>query len=82
MQKVRDHLIRGSISWHDAEVWFYTADAVWLRREWRVVGSLVGALPLHPRQNSQLGLPLVLLPEETTLMREEGCQTLYLSIYL
>ena len=47
-----------------------------------MVGSLVGALPLHPRQNSQLGLPLVLLPEETTLMREKGCPTIYLSIYL
>ena len=46
-----------------------------------MVGSLVGALPLHPRQNSQLGLPLVLLPEETTLMREEGCPTLCLFIH-
>lgn len=36
------------------------------------MGSLVGALPTHPRQNIVPGLPLLLMPEETTLLVEEG----------
>ncbi len=55
------------------------ADAVWLREEWRIVGSLVGALGSHPRQNSQLGLPLSLSPDEATLLRDEGEQPLQLA---
>lgn len=43
-----------------------------LRDKWRVVGGLIGALPSQPRQNAQLGLPLKLLPEETTLLLELG----------
>lgn len=57
---------------HCCSTYLVVPDVVWLRREWRVVGSLLGALPLHPRQNSQLGLPLILQPEETTLLREKG----------
>lgn len=57
---------------HCCSTYLVVPDVVWLRREWRVVGSLVGALPLHPRQNSQLGLPLILQPEEATLLREKG----------
>lgn len=46
---------------------------VWhLWRNCRVVGSLVGTLPRHPHQSSTLGLPLSLLPEEVTLLVEEG----------
>ena len=38
-----------------------------------MVGGLVGAHPLQPRQSSQqLGLPLHLMPEEISLLREEG----------
>ena len=37
-----------------------------------MVGGLVGAHPLQPRQNSQLGLPLHIMPEEISLLREEG----------
>ncbi|VDI75911.1 tRNA-splicing endonuclease subunit Sen34 [Mytilus galloprovincialis] len=47
-------------------------DSVTLREEWRIVGSLVGCLPRLPRQNNQLGLPLQLLPEETTMLLEKG----------
>lgn len=47
-------------------------DSVTLREEWRIVGSLVGCLPRLPRQNNHLGLPLQLLPEETTMLLEKG----------
>ena len=43
-----------------------------LRAQHHVMGSLVGALPTHPRQNSVPGLPLLLMPEETTLLVEES----------
>ncbi len=48
-----------------------------LRRSWRIVGHLIGALPQNPRQNNQLGLPLVLLPEEVALLLHEGLFPLY-----
>lgn len=43
-----------------------------LRESHRIVGSLIGCLPTYPRQSNQLGLPLQLLPEETTLLVNEG----------
>ncbi|KAG0724115.1 tRNA-splicing endonuclease subunit Sen34 [Chionoecetes opilio] len=46
---------------------------VWhLWKECRVVGSLTGTLPRHPHQTTTQGLPLSLLPEEVTLLLEEG----------
>lgn len=48
------------------------ADVSYLRDKWRIVGGLIGALPSQPRQNAQLGLPLNLMPEETTLLMESG----------
>lgn len=51
--------------WDPQDVW-----RLW--REYRVVGSLVGTLPRHPHQSNTLGLPLKLLPEEVTLLVEEG----------
>ena len=47
-------------------------DVVHLRDKWRIIGGLIGALPSQPRQNTQLGLPLKLMPEETTLLLELG----------
>ena len=44
----------------------------YLRDKWRIVGGLIGALPSQPRQNAHLGLPLKLMPEETTLLMEIG----------
>ena len=44
----------------------------YLRDKWRIVGGLIGALPSQPRQNAQLGLPLKLMSEETTLLIEMG----------
>ena len=52
--------------------YFNLTDVVYLREKWRIIGGLIGALPSHPRQNAQLGLPLKLMPEETTLLLEMG----------
>lgn len=41
-----------------------------LRSELRIVGNPIGSLAPLPRQNSFLGLPVQLLPEETTLLLE------------
>lgn len=51
--------------WDPQDVW-----RLW--REYRVVGNLVGSLPRHAHQSNTLGLPLNLLPEEVTLLVEEG----------
>ncbi|CAI8024025.1 tRNA-splicing endonuclease subunit Sen34 [Geodia barretti] len=48
------------------------SDVYRLRVEWRVVGGLVGALPVQPRQSGQLGLPLHLSPEELSHLLEKG----------
>ena len=50
---------------------------MYLREKWRIIGGLIGALPSHPRQNAQLGLPLELMPEETTLLLEMGMYSIY-----
>lgn len=47
------------------------ADWQKLREEHRIVGALIGCLAHLPRQDSFLGLPMVLLPEEVTLLLEQ-----------
>ena len=47
-------------------------DAEKLCSHWRVVGGRIGALPRNPRQNVELGLPLLLLPEEVALLCNKG----------
>lgn len=42
-----------------------------IREEHRIVGALIGCLAHLPRQDSFLGLPMVLLPEEATLLLEK-----------
>jgi tRNA-intron lyase len=42
-------------------------DVLYLRKKWRIVGTLVGALPSHTSQNLFKGLPLLLGPEESVL---------------
>lgn len=46
-------------------------DWLQLRKEYRIVGALIGCLAHLPRQDSFLGLPMVLLPEEVTLLLEQ-----------
>lgn len=52
-------------------------DVLLLRRQHRIVGKLVGALPRAPQQNNQLGLPLQLSPEEVTVIVEKGIAELF-----
>ncbi|XP_028617624.1 tRNA-splicing endonuclease subunit Sen34-like [Grammomys surdaster] len=47
-----------------------------LRERLGVGGRTVGALPRGPRQNSRLGLPPLLVPEEARLLAEIGAVTL------
>ncbi|XP_011867038.1 PREDICTED: tRNA-splicing endonuclease subunit Sen34 [Vollenhovia emeryi] len=42
-----------------------------LRRDHRIIGELVGSFPKASRQDIFLGLPLLLLPEEVTLLLEK-----------
>ncbi|KAI9272881.1 tRNA intron endonuclease [Phascolomyces articulosus] len=46
-----------------------------LRCQHRIVGALIGTLPRLPLQNAFLGLPLQLLPEETTLLLKKELAT-------
>eukprot|EP00057_Strongylocentrotus_purpuratus_P032218 XP_786961.2 PREDICTED: tRNA-splicing endonuclease subunit Sen34 [Strongylocentrotus purpuratus] len=60
------HFIAGQLCvWHADEVEI-------LRSEHHIVGSLIGALPGAPRQNTQLGLPLQLMPEEAAVLLQHG----------
>ena len=43
-----------------------------IRTQHKIIGSMIGALPSQPRQSTMLGMPLLLLPEETTLLMEKG----------
>ena len=56
-------------------------DVVKLDREWRMCSGLIGSLPGKPRQNSELGLPFKLSPEEATLLMEKGMMTLGPSLH-
>lgn len=46
-------------------------DWLTLRRDHRIIGELVGSFPKSTRQEVFLGLPLLLLPEEVTLLLEK-----------
>lgn len=48
------------------------ADVDLLRTKWHILGNLVGAQPDKPMQNLQLSLPLLLLPEEVSLLLHKG----------
>lgn len=43
-----------------------------LRRDYRIIGELIGCLPKKPRQDILSGLPLLLQPEEVTLLLEKS----------
>lgn len=67
---IQIHVLQGA-----ALVWS-AEDAREIRERFRLVGTLVGALARKPRQNTRLGLPLQLLPEEARLLAELGEATL------
>lgn len=49
----------------------FIIDWLKLRRDHRIIGELVGSFPKLTRQDVFLGLPLLLLPEEITLLVEK-----------
>ncbi|XP_052122093.1 tRNA-splicing endonuclease subunit Sen34 isoform X2 [Frankliniella occidentalis] len=56
-----------------AEVFLYVfVEWIRLREEYRIVGGLIGVLPNLPNQEVLNGLPMSLLPEETTLLLEKN----------
>ncbi|XP_012262301.2 tRNA-splicing endonuclease subunit Sen34 [Athalia rosae] len=60
-----------ALSEETAYVW-NAEDWLKLRRDYRIYGVLIGCLPRLPRQEVFLGLPLLLLAEETTLLIEKN----------
>ena len=62
------------------EVFVWDKDTVLtLRRDYRIVGSLIGSLPSKPRQNLVFSLPLVLQAEEVNLLLEKNIAKLVAS---
>ncbi|EFN82686.1 hypothetical protein EAI_02039, partial [Harpegnathos saltator] len=51
---------------------FFIVDWLKLRRDHRILGELIGSFPKLSRQEVFLGLPLLLLPEEVTLLIEKN----------
>ena len=54
-----------------ATVW-RKADVIRLKKELRIPGMFIGSLPRKPWQNQVMSLPLLLLPEEVSLLLEKG----------
>lgn len=50
----------------------FITDWLKLRRDHRILGELVGSFSRSTRQDIFLGLPLLLLPEEVTLLLEKN----------
>lgn len=62
------------------EVFVWDKDTVLtLRRDYRIVGSLIGSLPSKPKQNLVFSLPLVLQAEEVNLLLEKNIAKLVAS---
>lgn len=58
-------------------------DITAVKRDYRVVGKLIGSFPGACRQNHVLTTPLYLTPEETTLLIEKGTLTpIYLNVLI
>ena len=54
-----------------ATVWNKT-DVIRLKQELRIPGTLMGSLPRKPWQNQVMSLPLLLMPEEVSLLLDKG----------
>ncbi|XP_033640816.1 tRNA-splicing endonuclease subunit Sen34-like [Asterias rubens] len=63
-------MYNGSISSWESTNAGVPQDVKILREKHHIIGSLTGSLPRSPRQNTQLGLPLQLLPEEAAVLIE------------
>ncbi|KAK9505455.1 hypothetical protein O3M35_009513 [Rhynocoris fuscipes] len=55
----------------DVKDWFK------LRKEYHIIGNLLGCIPHLPRQDVLNGLPLLLLPEEVTFILQKNIGKLY-----
>ncbi|XP_011405589.1 PREDICTED: tRNA-splicing endonuclease subunit Sen34-like [Amphimedon queenslandica] len=66
-------MIRGCFLSGDTVLVWSPQGAISLRRDHRITGSLIGGLPTSPRQRDYMGLPLELLPEETSLLLKKDC---------
>jgi len=56
----------------DKYLLFDIVAAMYVRREHRMCGAMVGSLPQSPQQNVFLGLPIEIMPEEAQLLVEKG----------
>ncbi|KAL2714349.1 centromere-associated protein E-like isoform X6 [Vespula squamosa] len=68
--KVTDYMINLTFSKNNVFIW-NADDWLTLRKDHRIIGELVGCLPKYPRQEVLSGLPLLLLPEEVSLLLEK-----------
>ena len=59
-----------------------TLDAVKLRKDHRIIATPVGSLPRNSKQNVCLGLPLLLMPEQATLLAEKSEMRMRLELVL
>ncbi|KAI9203445.1 uncharacterized protein BJ171DRAFT_600008 [Polychytrium aggregatum] len=59
------------VSGGQAFVWNPT-DIMEMRSRYRIVGALLGTLPRQPMQNDFFSLPLLLMPEEVSLLLSKG----------
>lgn len=72
MKEVRKMSELIDLIWCKDNVFVWSAeDWLKLRKNYRIIGELLGCLPKRPRQDVQLGLPLLLLPEEVSLLIEK-----------
>lgn len=58
------------LSQYKFRIYYNVEDWLTLRKDHRIIGELIGPLPKKPRQH-ELGIPLLLLPEEVTLLLEK-----------
>ncbi|XP_015180915.1 PREDICTED: tRNA-splicing endonuclease subunit Sen34 [Polistes dominula] len=64
-------MINLTFSQNNVFIW-NACDWLTLRKEHRIIGELVGCLAKYPRQEVLSGLPLLLFPEEVSLLLEKG----------
>ncbi|KAJ6223596.1 hypothetical protein RDWZM_002141 [Blomia tropicalis] len=58
--------------WRNLADYNKLSDVIHLRKDYRIVGNLVGSLPEFPRQPTDFGLPLILMNEEIRLLDKLG----------
>lgn len=78
----KDHEEKISLFLSNDEIYVWDkTDLMILRKNYRIVGSLVGSLPSKPRQNLVFSLPLHLMAEEAQLLLEKNVAKVVKSVY-